>query len=150
MIVTKGADPTIERCTGHLARRGGLLRVGGGRGSFLNCRVTGSGGYGFHVIDGCRATLRKCRTERCARGGYEFAEGGPATAGGGPVVEDCTSDESAGVRPRPRRRPPRRPRPVGRAAGLDPRSAHLRAAAGRRPSRHGARDTGAGLQGRAR
>ncbi|KOG88749.1 hypothetical protein ADK38_18060, partial [Streptomyces varsoviensis] len=27
-------------------------------------------------------------TERCARGGYEFAEDGP-------VSEDCTSDESA-------------------------------------------------------
>ena len=51
----------------------------GGRGSFLNCRVTGSAGYGFHVIDGCRTTLRKCRTERCARGGYEFADGGTGT-----------------------------------------------------------------------
>lgn len=62
--------------------------------------MTGSGGYGFHVIDGCRTTLRKCRTERCARGGYEFADGGPDTGNGsGPVVEDCTSDESGGVRP---------------------------------------------------
>jgi Cdc6-like AAA superfamily ATPase len=52
------------------------------------------------VIDGCRTTLTKCRTERCARGGYEFAEGGPdAAPGTGPVVEDCTSDESAGLRP---------------------------------------------------
>jgi Cdc6-like AAA superfamily ATPase len=51
------------------------------------------------VIDGCRATLRKCRTERCARGGYEFADGGPDAAGSGPVVEDCSSDESGGVRP---------------------------------------------------
>lgn len=98
VIVTKGADPTIERCTVTSPAEAGFYVSAGGRGSFLNCRVTGSGGYGFHVIDGCRATLRKCRTERCARGGYEFADGGPGT-GGGPVVEDCASDESAGVRP---------------------------------------------------
>jgi SpoVK/Ycf46/Vps4 family AAA+-type ATPase len=51
------------------------------------------------VIDGCRTTLKKCRTERCARGGYEFADAGPGAASGtGPVVEDCTSDESgAGI-----------------------------------------------------
>ncbi len=61
--------------------------------------MTGSEGYGFHVIDGCRTTLTKCRTERCARGGYEFADGGSgAASGGGPVVEDCTSDESATLR----------------------------------------------------
>ncbi|MEV4443501.1 AAA family ATPase, partial [Streptomyces sp. NPDC049577] len=57
-----------------------------GRGSFHGCRVTGSAGYGFHVIDGCRTTLTGCRTERCARGGYEFAEEGP-------VTEGCTTDE---------------------------------------------------------
>ncbi|MBZ3901710.1 MULTISPECIES: right-handed parallel beta-helix repeat-containing protein [Streptomyces] len=99
VIVTKGADPTIERCTVTSPAEAGFYVSAEGRGSFLNCRVTGSGGYGFHVIDGCRATLRKCRTERCARGGYEFADGGPGAPGGGPVVEDCTSDESAGVRP---------------------------------------------------
>lgn len=83
----------------------------GGRGSFLNCRVTGSGGYGFHVIDGSRTTLKKCRTERCARGGYEFAEGGDAAPGTGPVVEDCTSDESAGLRS------PAAPEPAVQTAG---------------------------------
>ncbi|MGW1500256.1 right-handed parallel beta-helix repeat-containing protein [Streptomyces mirabilis] len=98
VIVTKGADPTFERCTVDSPAEAGFYVSAGGRGSFHNCRVTGSGGYGFHVIDGCRATLKKCRTERCARGGYEFADGGNAP-GGGPVVEDCTSDESAGVRP---------------------------------------------------
>ncbi|XDO63935.1 right-handed parallel beta-helix repeat-containing protein [Streptomyces sp. RLB1-33] len=98
VIVTKGADPTIERCTVDSPAEAGFYVSAGGRGSFHNCRVTGSGGYGFHVIDGCRATLKKCRTERCARGGYEFADGGNTPAGG-PVVEDCTSDESAGVRP---------------------------------------------------
>ncbi|MFH9086634.1 right-handed parallel beta-helix repeat-containing protein [Streptomyces sp. NPDC017673] len=95
VIVTKGADPTIERCTVDSPSEAGFYVSAGGRGSFLNCRVTGSGGYGFHVIDGCRTTLRRCRTERCARGGYEFADAGPGT---GPVVEDCTSDESGGVR----------------------------------------------------
>jgi hypothetical protein len=99
VIVTKGADPTVQRCTVSSPAEAGFYVSAGGRGSFLNCRVTDSGGYGFHVIDGCRTTLRKCRTERCARGGYEFADGGadPA-AGAGPVVEDCTSDESAGPR----------------------------------------------------
>jgi ATPase family associated with various cellular activities (AAA)/Right handed beta helix region/AAA lid domain len=100
VIVTKGADPTIERCTVESPAEAGFYVSAGGRGSFLGCRVTGSGGYGFHVLDGCRTTLKKCRTERCARGGFEFAEGGPGDGpGSGPVVEDCTSDESGGVRP---------------------------------------------------
>ncbi|MFE5614804.1 right-handed parallel beta-helix repeat-containing protein [Streptomyces sp. NPDC056524] len=90
VIVTKGADPTIERCTVTSPAEAGFYVSAEGRGSFHGCRVTGSGGYGFHVMDGCRTTLRKCRTERCARGGYEFPDDGP-------VAEDCTSDES-GVR----------------------------------------------------
>ncbi|MFJ9895530.1 right-handed parallel beta-helix repeat-containing protein [Streptomyces sp. NPDC091280] len=95
VIVTKGADPTIERCTVDSPAEAGFYVSAGGRGTFQGCRVTGSGGYGFHVIDGCRTTLKKCRTERCARGGYEFADAGPdAGPGTGPVVEDCTSDES--------------------------------------------------------
>ncbi|MFG2602258.1 right-handed parallel beta-helix repeat-containing protein [Streptomyces sp. NPDC048514] len=99
VIVTKGADPTIERCTVDSPTEAGFYVSAGGRGSFLNCRVSGSGGYGFHVIDGCRTTLRKCRTERCARGGFEFADAGPdAGTTAGPVVEDCTSDESGGPR----------------------------------------------------
>ncbi|MEG3628301.1 right-handed parallel beta-helix repeat-containing protein [Streptomyces poriticola] len=103
VIVTKGADPTVERCTVDSPTEAGVYVSAGGRGSFVGCRVTGSGGYGFHVIDGCRTTLRKCRTERCARGGYEFAEAGPdaSSPDAGPLVEDCTSDESAGVRPPP-------------------------------------------------
>ncbi|MFI0862480.1 right-handed parallel beta-helix repeat-containing protein [Streptomyces smyrnaeus] len=88
VIVTKGADPTIERCTVSGSGEAGFYVSAEGRGTFHNCRVTGSRGYGFHVIDGCRTTLRRCRTERCTRGGYEFAEEGP-------TVEDCTSDESA-------------------------------------------------------
>ncbi|MCT4353871.1 right-handed parallel beta-helix repeat-containing protein [Streptomyces sp. Je 1-79] len=93
VIVTKGADPTIERCTVTSPAEAGFYVSAEGRGSFHGCRVTGSGGYGFHVMDGCRTSLRKCRTERCARGGYEFPEDGP-------VAEDCTSDES-GVRSLP-------------------------------------------------
>ncbi|MEU6388424.1 right-handed parallel beta-helix repeat-containing protein [Streptomyces sp. NPDC046939] len=99
VIVTKGADPTIERCTITSPAEAGFYVSAGGRGSLTGCRVTGSGGYGFHVIDGCRTTLKKCRTERCARGGYEFAEDGP-------LVEDCTSDESGGVRPGSAATPP--------------------------------------------
>ncbi|NEE33075.1 sporulation protein, partial [Streptomyces sp. SID7982] len=68
------------------------------------CRVTGSEGYGFHVMEGCRTTLTRCRTERCARGGYEFPEGDGASSAG-PVARDCTSDES-GLRTAPAPPPP--------------------------------------------
>ncbi|WP_327191351.1 right-handed parallel beta-helix repeat-containing protein [Streptomyces xinghaiensis] len=88
VIVTKGADPTVERTTVNSPTEAGFYVSAEGRGTFTSCRVTGSGGYGFHIIDGCRTALTRCRTERCARGGYEFAEAGP-------VSEDCTSDESA-------------------------------------------------------
>ncbi|WP_433548827.1 right-handed parallel beta-helix repeat-containing protein [Streptomyces sp. CA-294286] len=88
VIVTKGADPRIERCTVTSPAESGFYVSAEGRGTFHNCRVSGSTGYGFHVMDGCRTTLTRCRTERCARGGYEFPEDGP-------VVEDCVSDESA-------------------------------------------------------
>ncbi|WP_030740912.1 right-handed parallel beta-helix repeat-containing protein [Streptomyces sp. NRRL F-5135] len=92
VIVTKGADPTIERCTVTSPAEAGFYVSAEGRGSFHHCRVTGSGGYGFHVMDGCRTTLTRCRTERCARGGYEFPEDGP-------TAEDCTSDESGVLTP---------------------------------------------------
>ncbi|MFD9373992.1 right-handed parallel beta-helix repeat-containing protein [Streptomyces sp. NPDC059999] len=87
VIVTKGADPVLERCTVTSPTEAGFYVSAGGRGTFTACRVTGSSGFGFHVIDGSRTTLATCHTERCARGGYEFAEDGP-------VTEDCTSDES--------------------------------------------------------
>ncbi|MGO4756299.1 AAA family ATPase, partial [Streptomyces sp. 2MCAF27] len=86
--VTKGADPRVERTTVTSPTEAGFYVSAEGRGTFHNCRVTGSSGYGFHIIDGCRSTLTRCRTERCSRGGYEFSEAGP-------IVEDCTSDESA-------------------------------------------------------
>ncbi|WP_351225024.1 right-handed parallel beta-helix repeat-containing protein [Streptomyces sp. NPDC002133] len=97
VIVTKGADPSIERCTVTSPAEAGFYVSAEGRGTFHGCQVTGSGGYGFHVMDGCRTTLTRCRTERCARGGYEFPDEGL-------TVEDCTSDES-GVRSSPRRTP---------------------------------------------
>ncbi|MEU5714638.1 right-handed parallel beta-helix repeat-containing protein [Streptomyces sp. NPDC020403] len=103
VIVTKGADPTIERCTVTSPAEAGFYVSAEGRGTFDSCRVTGSEGYGFHVMDGCRSTLTRCRTERCARGGYEFADGTTlhgAGRPGGPVVEECTSDES-GLRTAP-------------------------------------------------
>ena len=90
----QGRRPDDRALHGHLARRGRLLRLGRGPRHLPGCRVTGSGGYGFHVIDGCRTTLTRCRTERCARGGYEFAEAGRRSS------EDCTSDESAAARAR--------------------------------------------------
>ncbi|KAA6223151.1 AAA family ATPase [Streptomyces albofaciens JCM 4342] len=96
VIVTKGADPTVERCTVAAPVEAGFYVSAEGRGTFDSCRVTGSSGYGFHIIDGCRATLTRCRTERCARGGYEFADGGAGHTGG-PAVRDCTSDESRAV-----------------------------------------------------
>ncbi|KIZ17065.1 right-handed parallel beta-helix repeat-containing protein [Streptomyces natalensis] len=94
VIVTKGADPTLEGCTVSSPTEAGFYVSAEGRGTFTGCRVTGSSGFGFHVIDGCRTTLTRCRTERCARGGYEFAESLGDGSGGGPTVEDCTSDES--------------------------------------------------------
>ncbi|MEU9236365.1 right-handed parallel beta-helix repeat-containing protein [Streptomyces subrutilus] len=87
VIVTKGADPTLERCTVTSPAESGFYVSAGGRGSFTACRVTGSAGFGFHILDGCRTTLARCHTERCARGGYEFPEDGP-------VAEGCTGDGS--------------------------------------------------------
>ena len=105
VIVTKGADPSFERCTVTAPTDAGVYVSAEGRGAFTDCRVTGSRGYGFHIIDGCRTALTRCRTERCARGGYEFAEDGP-------VLEDCTSDESAvAVRPTPPPTPATQPAP---------------------------------------
>ncbi|MFE5554971.1 right-handed parallel beta-helix repeat-containing protein [Streptomyces sp. NPDC056544] len=86
VIVTKGADPALERCTVTSPAEAGFYVSAGGRGTFTACRVTGSSGFGFHVMDGCRTTLTRCHTERCARGGYEFAEDGP-------TAEECTGDE---------------------------------------------------------
>ncbi|MFJ7777355.1 right-handed parallel beta-helix repeat-containing protein [Streptomyces yangpuensis] len=87
VIVTKGADPALQRCTVTSPAEAGFYVSAGGRGTFTACRVTDSSGFGFHVLDGCRTTLTRCHTERCSRGGYEFAEDGP-------VAEECTGDGS--------------------------------------------------------
>ncbi|MFF4369720.1 right-handed parallel beta-helix repeat-containing protein [Streptomyces sp. NPDC001594] len=86
VIVSKGADPALERVVVTSAAEAGFYVSAGGRGTFTDCRVTGSSGFGFHILDGCRSTLTGCHTERCARGGYEFAEDGP-------FAEGCTGDE---------------------------------------------------------
>jgi hypothetical protein len=86
VIVTKGADPQVSDCAVNEPAEAGVYVSAQGRGAFRRCRVTGSGGYGFHIIDGCRSELTGCRTERCARGGYVFSEAGP-------VLNDCRSDE---------------------------------------------------------
>ncbi|MFC7217683.1 right-handed parallel beta-helix repeat-containing protein [Streptomyces polyrhachis] len=95
VIVTKGADPTVENCTITSPAEAGVYVSAQGRGTFTDCRVTESSGYGFHVIDGCRSTLTRCRTERCTRGGFEFDRSEGAGSAGGPVFSECTSDESA-------------------------------------------------------
>ncbi|MEW1639207.1 right-handed parallel beta-helix repeat-containing protein [Streptomyces sp. NPDC093801] len=88
VIVSKGADPALERVTVSSCAEAGFYVSAGGRGTFTACRVTGSSGFGFHVLDGCRSVLTGCHTERCARGGYEFAEDGPR-------AEGCTGDGPA-------------------------------------------------------
>ena len=130
VIVTKGADPTIEGCTVTSPAEAGFYVSAEGRGTFHGCRVTGSSGFGFHVIDGCRTTLTRCRTERCARGGYEFADGGGSSGdgvSGGPTVQDCTSDESMAVAGR-------RGGARGGAGDADGRAAGRRAGAERAPA----------------
>ncbi|UED82911.1 right-handed parallel beta-helix repeat-containing protein [Streptomyces profundus] len=87
LIVTKGADPAVADTAVLAPSEAGIYVSADGVGRFTRCRVADSGGYGFHVIDGCRSELTRCRTERCARGGYVFAEGSP-------VVNDCQSDEA--------------------------------------------------------
>ncbi|RMI32455.1 right-handed parallel beta-helix repeat-containing protein [Streptomyces triticirhizae] len=98
LIVTKGADPTVSETDVLSPSEAGVYVSAGGRGRFSRCRVSDSGGYGFHVIDGCRSELVRCRTERCARGGFVFTEEGPE-------VVDCHSDEAVapGAQPPPAR-----------------------------------------------
>ncbi|RKN44763.1 right-handed parallel beta-helix repeat-containing protein [Streptomyces hoynatensis] len=88
IIVTKGADPEVEDSTLSAPSEAGVYVSAGGKGRFSRCRITGSQGYGFHIIDGCRSELSHCRTERCARGGYVFAENSP-------VLTECHSDETS-------------------------------------------------------
>ncbi|MER5640049.1 right-handed parallel beta-helix repeat-containing protein [Kitasatospora sp. NPDC002227] len=90
VIVTKGADPELRECTVRAAAEAAVYVSAQGRGSFEDCRVSHGKGFGFHIIDGCRTALTRCRAEQNGRAGFEFSEPGP-------VTEGCTSDDVAPV-----------------------------------------------------
>ncbi|MFJ9845484.1 right-handed parallel beta-helix repeat-containing protein [Kitasatospora sp. NPDC101155] len=86
VIVTKGADPVLRDCTVRASTDAGVYVSAQGRGTFEDCRVSHGKGFGFHIIDGCRTQLTRCRAEQNERTGFEFSEPGP-------VTEGCTSDD---------------------------------------------------------
>ncbi|MFF2147858.1 right-handed parallel beta-helix repeat-containing protein [Kitasatospora sp. NPDC058190] len=86
VIVTKGADPVLRDCTVRASTDAGVYVSAQGRGTFEDCRVSHGKGFGFHIIDGCRTQLTRCRAEQNERAGFEFSEPGP-------VTEGCTSDD---------------------------------------------------------
>ncbi|WP_441248727.1 right-handed parallel beta-helix repeat-containing protein [Kitasatospora sp. McL0602] len=88
VIVTKGADPELRECTVRGSTEAAVYVSAQGKGTFEDCRVSGGKGFGFHIIDGCRTELTRCRAEQNGRAGFEFAEPGP-------VTEGCTSDDVA-------------------------------------------------------
>ncbi|MFC1421185.1 right-handed parallel beta-helix repeat-containing protein [Streptacidiphilus cavernicola] len=85
-IVTKGADPVLRGCAVHGSTEAAFYVSTGGRGSFEECTADRGKGFGFHVIDGCRTVLTRCRAEQNARGGFEFSEPGP-------IADGCVSDD---------------------------------------------------------
>ncbi|KJK57524.1 right-handed parallel beta-helix repeat-containing protein [Saccharothrix sp. ST-888] len=106
VIVTKGADPELRECTVRGSADAAVYISAQGRGSFEDCRVSHGKGFGFHIIDGCRTVLTRCRAEQNGRAGFEFSEPGP-------VTEGCVSDDvpaSQGV-PAPRSAQPAHPVP---------------------------------------
>ncbi|MER7847949.1 right-handed parallel beta-helix repeat-containing protein [Kitasatospora sp. NPDC096077] len=88
VIVTKGADPVLRECTVRASTDAGVYVSAQGRGTFEDCRVSHGKGFGFHIIDGCRTQLTRCRAEQNERAGFEFSEPGP-------IAEGCTSDDVA-------------------------------------------------------
>ncbi|MFD9129059.1 right-handed parallel beta-helix repeat-containing protein, partial [Kitasatospora sp. NPDC059571] len=86
VIVAKGADPVLRGCTVRGAGDAGVYVSAQGRGNFEDCRVSHGRGFGFHVIDGCRTVLTRCRAEQNGRSGFEFSETGP-------ITEGCVSDD---------------------------------------------------------
>ncbi|MDH6128191.1 right-handed parallel beta-helix repeat-containing protein [Kitasatospora sp. GP82] len=86
VIVTKGADPELRGCTVRGSVDAAVYISAQGRGSFEDCRVSHGKGFGFHVIDGCRTVLTRCRAEQNGRAGFEFSEPGP-------ITEGCVSDD---------------------------------------------------------
>ncbi|MFC9329830.1 right-handed parallel beta-helix repeat-containing protein [Kitasatospora sp. NPDC057015] len=110
VIVTKGADPVLRDCTVRGSAEAAVYVSAQGRGTFEDCRVSHGKGFGFHIIDGCRTALTRCRAEQNQRAGFEFSEPGP-------LVEHCTSDDVA-------------PAPAAAPAALPPpRAAQLTTAA---------------------
>ncbi|MEU1423188.1 right-handed parallel beta-helix repeat-containing protein [Kitasatospora sp. NPDC005751] len=110
VIVTKGADPVLRDCTVRASSDAGVYVSAQGRGTFEDCRVSHGKGFGFHIIDGCRTVLTRCRAEQNERAGFEFSEPGP-------VVEACTSDDVAPAAPAAELPAPRAAR-TARAARL--------------------------------
>ncbi|MFJ2581977.1 right-handed parallel beta-helix repeat-containing protein [Kitasatospora aureofaciens] len=105
VIVTKGADPVLRDCTVRASTDAGVYVSAQGRGTFEDCRVSHGKGFGFHIIDGCRTQLTRCRAEQNERAGFEFSEPGP-------VAEGCTSDDvgpAGGAAEVPAPRTPRMP-----------------------------------------
>ncbi|MGW2376737.1 right-handed parallel beta-helix repeat-containing protein [Kitasatospora sp. NPDC001683] len=92
VIVTKGADPVLRECTVRASTDAGVYVSAQGRGTFEDCRVSHGKGFGFHIIDGCRTQLTRCRAEQNERTGFEFSEPGP-------IAEGCTSDDVAPAAP---------------------------------------------------
>ncbi|MEV4614619.1 right-handed parallel beta-helix repeat-containing protein [Kitasatospora sp. NPDC049258] len=88
VIVTKGADPVLRGCSIRASSDAGVYVSAQGLGSFEECRVSHGKGFGFHIIDGCRTRLTRCRAEQNGRAGFEFSEPGP-------VAEACVSDDVA-------------------------------------------------------
>ncbi|WP_377272529.1 right-handed parallel beta-helix repeat-containing protein [Peterkaempfera sp. SMS 1(5)a] len=86
VIIARGADPVLRSCTVRGSADAAVYVSAGGAGTFEDCRVSHGKGYGFHVIDGCRPVLTRCRAEQNARGGFEFSEPGP-------VLDACSSDD---------------------------------------------------------
>ncbi|MFD8785738.1 right-handed parallel beta-helix repeat-containing protein [Kitasatospora sp. NPDC059599] len=104
VIVTKGADPVLRDCSVRASTDAGVYVSAQGRGTFEDCRVSHGKGFGFHIIDGCRTQLTRCRAEQNERAGFEFSEPGP-------VAEGCTSDDVRAAGPPPG---------SGRRSGLGP------------------------------
>jgi Holliday junction resolvasome RuvABC ATP-dependent DNA helicase subunit len=92
VIATGNADPLLRQCSVRGSAEAAFYVSAGGRGTFEECTATHGKGFGFHVIDGCRTVLTRCRAEQNGRGGFEFAEPGP-------VAEGCVSDDAKAPTP---------------------------------------------------
>ncbi|MFC6598842.1 right-handed parallel beta-helix repeat-containing protein [Kitasatospora paranensis] len=125
VIVAKGADPVLRACTVRGAGDAGVYVSAQGRGTFEDCRVSHGRGFGFHVIDGCRTVLTRCRAEQNGRSGFEFSETGP-------ITEGCVADD---VPPPPPALPaPRSAAPPPVPAAAPPLTAQLTTAVAAAPA----------------